>query len=172
MKSIKNILSWYMILFLFLFIQTKLIAQDSTETNSIPFHHETFFFPKIDIGVQKRLYYDIGISKDTYFGYCGNNASSWHIVFTHFPALNKNNKNVYGLKTGVFAWSSALLLGMEGAFYTDGNKNDFMLIPQVGIGVNLLSVSYGYAFSFKKYPFNEIRAHCVNLNFHWPIGLH
>jgi len=125
------------------------------------------------LGFQKTIYSEIGVSYHrAYFDPVQPASNCFYSTFSWIPTiLPIKSDNIYGFNIGFENNSHLAATAIELKYLTNLNgREDFLIIPKVGIGVlGFVNFLYGYSFPIRK-EFIEIGNHqfslTVNINKH------
>ena len=127
-------------------------------------------------GIQKRVYYEIGLARARFTGARGNVAHWGYFSCYERTIGNKTIHPVNGIKVGGY------FAGIGGAITTEfkyqwfQEKHDWIITPKYGFGLaGIVTLSYGFNISLNERPFEQIGKHqfsiIFNLPFHGKSGL-
>ena len=121
-------------------------------------------------GVQKRVYYEIGLARSRFTGGRGNVAHWGYFTCYERTVGNKNLDPVHGIKAGGY------FAGLGGAITTEvkyqwfREKHDWIITPKYGFGLGgLITLSYGFNISLNEQPFEQVGKHQFSLIFNLPV---
>jgi len=70
-----------------------------------------------------------------------------------------DEKAITGVKLGCESVFNGSAGGLEIKYLSNGEDDDVMITPKIGLGIGFVNMFYGYNFSTNKYPFERIRKH-------------
>lgn len=123
------------------------------------------------IGIHKSFFTELGVSK---FYFLDTNyfpiTKSYYTTLEFSPTLQPEfEDHIYGLKVGYEITALFLSIGLEAKYQTDFVKNDFIILPRLGIGyIGIVNFYYGFNISTAGKPFKRIGLHqfsiIININ--------
>ncbi len=125
---------------------------------------------RVGAGIQRNFYTELGIAKrKQVFGCTGFSANAYYLALEWHPKVSKEQKdNIYGVKFGYEFNAMLPIIGIEGKYQTDFNKNDFIITPKVGLGLlGDLNIFYGYNISLNNLPFDSVGRHQFSIVCHF-----
>lgn len=143
---------------------------DSTFSSIKPIVKNKSWNIRFNTGIQRSYFLDIGISRSFMNGSGhGNYGYDYFASAILYPTFKKEYRQIYGLKAGVHFFGNGGLLGLETVYLSDGKYTDFIITPQIGIGLSFLYFSYGYGFSTNEYVLNRVGKHQFSLALNIPF---
>jgi hypothetical protein len=141
--------------------------ENDTLNKKIPETWKKFHFaPRAGIGIQKSFFAEAGLSLQKYVF----EATHGFMVFNIYSAFEwapsgSKDKAVYGPKLGYEIVTNGVAGAIEVKYLSNGDNDDVMITPKIGIGFGIVNLFYGYNFSTNKYPFERIRKNQFSLVF-------
>jgi hypothetical protein len=120
--------------------------------------------PRIGIGTQRAFFTEAGfaLQKYIYDAREGFVAYSFYSLFEWTPS-RQDQKAITGVKLGCESVFNGSAGALEVKYLSNGEVDDVMITPKIGLGIGFINIFYGYNFSTNKYPFERIRKHQFSL---------
>ena len=116
--------------------------------------------PRIGIGTQRAFFTEAGFAfqKYMYDARHGFVAYGFYSLIEWTPA-REEHKAITGVKVGCESVFNGSAGALEIKYLSNGEVDDVMITPKIGLGIGFVNIYYGYNFSTEKYPFPRIRKH-------------
>jgi hypothetical protein len=148
----------------------------TTQNDSVPFNprrvdiHSRHWNVNIQLGVQKRSFAGIGISKSMFLGSPhGIYGYDAYVTGVYYPKWKTNYEPVYGLKIGGNAAGNIINMGADIQLLNTKTKRDILFTPRIGIGISSFYINYGYSYSQNKFPIMGISKNTISMNLNAPF---
>jgi hypothetical protein len=114
---------------------------DTADSQKVVFNRSLRLLTGISAG--RRLFADIGLSRNTSSAIGHHHFSSAWFISTEF---SPGNRFIIGPKIGTWTAGGvgAMALGLNMIYYTDFDKGSLVFRPEIGFGLDNVKVVYGY----------------------------
>lgn len=150
-----------------LFADARAQSPDSVKKIKTPATWKNYkIAPRVELGTQRAFYSEAGFAFQRYifeerYGFL---AYAAHASFHWVPART-GRETVYGIKAGYEVVNNGGAGGIDLMYVWNSGSNDVMIIPKIGLGLGMINLYYGYAFSTNKYPLAGVRKNQFSMVF-------